>query len=143
MDDNQNGSTALEELALKFLRTATQVQGQVDSKLGEHDLSLQQLKVLSVLQKCEGRKAQVSFIRRQMIDPNSNVSRLLNKLMDKGLIDKERDETDQRVVHIHLTDKGFAAMGTGHQIMVQEFGLFKNLSATERSQLDHILTKLI
>jgi len=133
----------LEELALKFLRTATQLQGQVDAKLGEHDLSLQQLKVLSVLQKCEGRKAQVSHIRSQMIDPNSNVSRLLNKLMDKGLIEKKRDEVDQRVVHIHLTDIGFDAMGTGHEIMVHQFEVFKKLSVAERGQLEQILTKLI
>ena len=131
------------ELALKFLRTATQLQGQVDGKLGEHDLSLQQLKVLSILQKCKGRKAQVSYIRSQMIDPNSNVSRLLNKLMDKGLIEKKRDEVDQRVVHIHLTDIGFDAMGVGHEIMVHQFEVFKKLSAAERAQLDQILAKLI
>lgn len=133
----------MEQLALKFLRTATQLQGQVDANLAVHDLSLQQLKVLSILKDCEGRRAQVSHIRSQMIDPNSNVSRLLNKLMEKGLIEKKRDEIDQRVVHIHLTAAGFEAMGIGHKVMVEQFDVFGRLSTEQRQQLDQILSTLI
>ena len=133
----------MEQLALRFLRTATQLQGQVDARLAVHDLSLQQLKVLSILKDSEGRRAQVSEIRSQMIDPNSNVSRLLNKLMEKNLIIKKRDEVDQRVVHIHLTAAGLDAMGVGHKVMMAEFDVFKRLSAEQRQQLDLILSALI
>jgi len=140
--DVKQGNLIMEDIALKFLRAATQLQGNVDAQLSEHDLSLQQLKVLSVLRACDEQKAQVSFIRSQMIDPNSNVSRLLNKLMDKGLIEKRRDQTDQRVVHIHLTDAGQKAMSIGKKVMDKEFEIFSKLSTTQRNELNQMLQLL-
>jgi len=41
-----------------------------------------------------------------LIDDSPNVSRILNKMVDKGLVRKERQQDDQRVVHIALTEKG-------------------------------------
>ena len=35
-----------------------------------------------------------------------NVLRILNKMVDKGLVRKERQSDDQRIAHISLTEKG-------------------------------------
>ena len=48
----------------------------------------------------------VNQLREVLIDDSPNVSRILNKMVDKGLVQKERQADDQRVVHISLTEKG-------------------------------------
>ena len=35
-----------------------------------------------------------------------NVSRILNKMVEKGLVHKERQSDDQRIVYVSLTEKG-------------------------------------
>lgn len=70
------------------------------------DLSLQQLNVLTILKGQPEHTASVNLIRDRLIDRMPNVSRLLNKLMEKELIQKDRQTIDQRVVHIKLTKEG-------------------------------------
>jgi len=48
-----------------------------------------------------------------------NVSRLLNKLMEKGLIQKERNLSDQRVVYVKLTPAGEKLRIQSRQILNQ------------------------
>lgn len=131
-----------DQLALKFLRAATQIQGALDADLAPFDLSMQQLKVLSVLADCEGRRSNVGHIKSQMNDPNSNVSRLLNKLMDKQLIEKQRDVDDQRVVHIQLTGAGLSALKKGKSVMDQHFAKFDQLSPAQAKALGEVLALL-
>ncbi len=69
-------------------------------------LSLQQFNVLSILQGQPKQTATVNLIKDRLIDRMPNVSRLLNKLLEKGLIEKERNASDQRVVYVKLTAEG-------------------------------------
>lgn len=79
-------------------------------------LSLQQLNVLTILKGQPEHKATVNQIRDRLIDRMPNVSRLLNKLMEKGLIQKDRSRSDQRVVYIMLTNKGIEAADEGRKL---------------------------
>jgi DNA-binding MarR family transcriptional regulator len=79
-------------------------------------LSLQQLNVLAILKGQPNHTATVNLIRERLIDRMPNVSRLLNKLMDKGLIKKDRDLSDQRVVYINLTPEGLKAASKGREL---------------------------
>ena len=70
-----------------------------------------------------------------MLDPASNVSRLLNKLMDKAYIIKQRDSVDQRVVYISTTEQGIAQMCAGivlwpnAMFVLKQMGLFEQITA--------------
>lgn len=140
--DQKSETCRADQLALKLLRTATQIQGALDADLAPYDLSMQQLKVLSVLADCEGRRSNVGHIKSQMNDPNSNVSRLLNKLMNKQLIEKTRDDVDQRVVHIQLTEAGLSALKKGKSVMDQHFAKFDQLSSQQAKALEQVLALL-
>jgi DNA-binding MarR family transcriptional regulator len=140
--DQKSENCRADQLALKLLRTATQIQGALDADLVPYDLSMQQLKVLSVLADCEGRRSNVGHIKSQMNDPNSNVSRLLNKLMNKQLIEKTRDDVDQRVVHIQLTEAGLSALKKGKSVMDQHFAKFDQLSSQQAKALEQVLVLL-
>jgi len=91
---------------MNIIFTANWLLNEIAVSLKPIGLSLQQLNVLTILKGQPDFTATVNLIRERLIDRMPNVSRLLNKLMDKGLIKKDRDLSDQRVVYIKLTAEG-------------------------------------
>ncbi|MDX1474540.1 MAG: winged helix DNA-binding protein, partial [Reinekea sp.] len=75
-------------------------------------------------------------------DPMSNVSRLLNKLMEKQLIQKVRSAEDQRVVYIQLTDAGLKLLNDGQAALDQGMAALASLTTEQFKQLNQLLTQL-
>jgi DNA-binding MarR family transcriptional regulator len=86
--------------------TAQEIDNFVERTLKEFDISRAQLNVLHFLDTEPVEQMTVNQLREVLIDDSPNVSRILNKMVDKGLVRKERQSDDQRVVHITLTEKG-------------------------------------
>jgi DNA-binding MarR family transcriptional regulator len=86
--------------------TAQEIDNVVERALKEFGISRAQLNVLHFLDTEPVEKMTVNQLREVLIDDSPNVSRILNKMVDKGLIRKERQSDDQRVVHVTLTEKG-------------------------------------
>jgi DNA-binding MarR family transcriptional regulator len=101
---------------MNVIFTANWLSNQYAAALKPLDLSLQQLNVLSILKGQPDYTAPVNVIRDRLIDRMPNVSRLLNKLMEKELIQKDRTLSDQRVVHIKLTTKGVQVAEKGRTL---------------------------
>ena len=115
-----------DKAGMNIIFTANWLLNQYAAVLKPIDLSLQQLNVLAILKGQPDRTATVNVIRNRMIDRMPNVSRLLNKLMEKKLISKDRDLTDQRVVYIKLTEKGEKVAGMGRKLFQKvSYGITK------------------
>lgn len=104
---------------MNLIFTANWLSNEIANILKPIGLSLQQLNVLTILQGQPKHTANVNLIRERLIDRMPNVSRLLNKLMDKGLIKKDRDLSDQRIVFINLTDEGLTVALKGRELFNQ------------------------
>ena len=124
---------------MNIIFTANWLLNQYSTVLKPIDLSLQQLNVLTILKGQPDMTATVNLIRERMIDRMPNVSRLLNKLMEKKLIEKDRNLSDQRVVYIKLTDKGekVAKMGRGLFQKVT-YGVTKSQAEMLNDLLEHL-----
>jgi len=122
---------------MNIIFTANWLLNQYADVLKPIDLSLQQLNVLAILKGQPDRTATVNVIRNRMIDRMPNVSRLLNKLMKKKLISKDRDLTDQRVVYIKLTEKGEKVARTGRELFQKvSYGITKRQAETLNELLE-------
>jgi DNA-binding MarR family transcriptional regulator len=122
---------------MNIIFTANWLLNQYAAVLKPIDLSLQQLNVLAILKGQPDRTATVNVIRNRMIDRMPNVSRLLNKLMEKKLISKDRDLTDQRVVYIKLTEKGEKVARMGRELFQKvSYGITKKLAETLNELLE-------
>ena len=86
--------------------TARDIDNFVERTLKEFGISRAQLGVLHFLDTQAKEQMTVNQLREVLIDDSPNVSRILNTMVDKGLVRKERQQDDQRVVHIALTEKG-------------------------------------
>jgi DNA-binding MarR family transcriptional regulator len=102
-------------------------------------LSLQQFNVLSILDGQPNKTATVNLIKDRLIDRMPNVSRLLNKLMEKGLIEKQRDTSDQRVVYIKITQNGINAKKAAREMIN---GVVIDLNDEQSDLLNNLLEKV-
>lgn len=67
----------------------------------------------------------------------------IDRLEKDGLIVRERDDDDRRVVHSRLTEKGVATVDTVFaEHLDNERRMLAGLSPSERRQLDRLLRKL-
>lgn len=119
--------------------TAQEIANFVERQLKDFDISREQLGVLHYLDTAATEKMTVNDLRKTLIDDSPNVSRMLNKMVDKGLVRKERQADDQRVVYISLTDKG---RQLHHQADQRITGHNLKLSAQDCKTLIELLMKI-
>ena len=126
-------------LTLRLLQTARRIQSKISEQLEPLDTTLQQLKVLQLVQEQPGSTMTVNEIRERMLDPMSNVSRLLNKMMEKDLIRKARDLDDQRVVRVRLTEAGLDLYRRGGAVLKNGLTQLDGLDEQQRDSLAGLL----
>lgn len=119
--------------------TSNWVLNRIASALKPTNLSLQQFNVLSILYGQPEQTATVNLITERLIDRMPNTSRLLNKLMDKGLIEKEKNTNDQRVVCIKLSPEGAILKQQARSIIDS---ILINLEDNEANILNELLEKV-
>lgn len=90
----------------------------VNNLIGDHmaqalkpfEVSLQQFNVLRILRGQKGKPANLSTLNDRMVSRMSNTTRLVDKLIAKGLADRNTCPENRRKVEIRLTDKGREAL---------------------------------
>ena len=122
---------------------ANLLQGKVSEVLAPLDLTFQQLNVLSIVNGQKKGEANVNVIKERMFDRMSNVSRLLNKLVEKGWLTKERCCNDQRVVYIHITPEGNEKRKEGREKIDEIMDKFFVLNDEESDQMHEYLKKFV
>lgn len=107
-------------------------------QLKPFNISEQQYNILRILRGAN-ESITVKTVKDRMIQKSPNATRLMDKLCDKGLIERERCENDRRVVYVKINEKGLALLG---EIKLNEFDSYlDNLSDTEAKLLNNLLDK--
>jgi len=105
------------------------------------DLTYSQFAVLEALYHL-GHMTQ-GEISNKVLKSGSNLTTVIDNLERDGMVRRERDAEDRRVIHVHLTEAGKAKVETvfpGHvAAIVDEFSV---LSATEQKTLGELCKKL-
>jgi DNA-binding MarR family transcriptional regulator len=72
-----------------------------------------------------------------------NLTVLLDRMAEKGWLERQRSEADRRAQHVHLTDKGREVAQKAHEIsLTMEHELLRHLSEGERAMLRELLAKV-
>lgn len=136
---NSEGSLEQKTLAL-LLCTAQEKSSQINKALKPLGISFLQTNILHILDTIEGGKLTVNQIKNVMVDDSPNVSRSLNKLMEKGYIIKERTLEDQRIVNIVITDAGRKTHKLADEALAFAFTI--DLEGNDLKKLYDILVKI-
>ena len=80
--------------------------GQIyDQFFKQHDITSQQYNILRILKGAEGPLSTLQ-IRSRMLDRMSDTSRIVDRLVIKGLVCKKLCSADKRLVDVNITDEG-------------------------------------
>jgi DNA-binding MarR family transcriptional regulator len=95
-----------QEAAIALLRTADVVRRRIAEVILPHGVTLQQYNVLRILAGAGGSGMPTLEIATRMIERAPGITRLLDRLEAKGLIQRERCATDRREVTCRIAEKG-------------------------------------
>ncbi|MYC31572.1 MAG: winged helix-turn-helix transcriptional regulator [Chloroflexi bacterium] len=93
---------------LKVMDLARVVERLLEAALAGREISLPELRVLSVCAACPGITA-VEVSRALLVEPPT-VSRVVQPLVQRGLLSRRRSQTDRREVRLRVTAGGRASL---------------------------------
>jgi len=128
---------------LSLLMCANQLNDEVAEVLKPFGLSIPQFNVLRILRGQKGKPANLSTIQDRMVSKMSNTTRLVDKLITKGLADRITCEKNRRKVEITITEKGLELLSKLDPVIIEsEKETTSNLSSDEIETLTILLEKL-
>ena len=95
-----------QEAYLSLLRTADALQAQVEARLKEFGLTGTQYNALRILRGAGAEGLPCREIGERMITRDPDITRLLNRLEDRGFVERTRAKYDRRVIYGKITAAG-------------------------------------
>lgn len=110
--------------------------------LKKFDITPEQFNVLRILRGSHPQPMMLSEITARMIDKNSNCTRLVEKLRQKGLVTRVICENNRRQVDISITDKGLQLLKKIDADVPDWARTLEKITKAEAKELNRILDKL-
>lgn len=115
----------------------------VGKELKEYGITEPQFNVLRILKGAKGKPITVQEIQQNMVQRSSNVTRIIDKLLTKGCVDRKECPSNRRKMDISITPVGLELLAicslkihTYHQPYLQ------NLTQEELITLKNLIQKL-
>lgn len=126
-----------------ILKSSSVIATNVNLGLKPYKMSLQQFYILCMLKEDEGRVINLSDIQEKMPHEMSNATRVIDKLIEKGMAYKIISKSNRRKIELFITEKGIKMLESLYPIIENiENQLLSQLSDTEEHQLYKFLIKI-
>ncbi len=133
-----------ESVYLNLLRVHHVLRRDMRAFFEQFDLTHRQYNVLRILYVGGNEGLPCQTIRERLVTNVSDISRLIDRLAEKGLVGRERSEEDRRVVLIHLTEGGKQRCEAVDQDLIAfHKRQFDHLDQEQIEQLDDLLMELL
>ena len=114
----------------------------IAAALKPFEISIQQFNVLRILRGQKGCPANLSTLNKRMVTKMSNTTRLVDKLLAKGYVDRVICEANRRKVEISITEAGKKLLQKVDRVVKNtELEIVQGLSEKELIQLNALLHK--
>lgn len=131
------------EAVVALLRTATVVHDYFESVLAPHGLTLQQMNVLRILRGAGAEGLPTLEIGQRMVERTPGITRLVDRLERKGLVERVRSESDRRVVYCKATEPGIRLLASLDELIDQaDRSSVEALSEPELGSLVELLDRI-
>ncbi|RKR84759.1 DNA-binding MarR family transcriptional regulator [Mucilaginibacter gracilis] len=114
----------------------------VRGQFEKHNITQQQFNVLRILRGQFPKPATVNLLKERMIDKMSDASRIVDRLVQKGLATRCTNNKDRRSVDIRISDEGLEILSKmDHEYKAKDY-LQQHLTDEEAAQLSALLDKM-
>lgn len=108
----------------------------------EEDITSQQFNILRILRGSFPQPLSTLQIRARMLEKMSDTSRIVDRLIAKGLVKKITCKADRRLVDVIITDKGKKLLERLDAKQDEIDGVLRNLTEKEATILSDLLDKI-
>lgn len=108
----------------------------------DENITLQQFNILRILRGQYPNPATINLLKERMVDRMSDASRIVDRLIQKGLVSRCTNSKDRRAVDIRISDKGLETLAKLDVTLKTKDIIHKNLTEEEAGQLSDLLDKL-
>jgi DNA-binding MarR family transcriptional regulator len=127
---------------INIMFTANWLYNKISSILKPYNVTHEQFNVLRILKGSHPKNMCQKDILSRMIAPNSNVTLIIKKLVDKKLIQVLQSENDKREYQISITKTGLKLLEEIANGFKNKNDHFNKLNTSEAFHLNSLLDKL-
>lgn len=131
------------KLVINLMLTSNEAGAKMAEAMKPFEISVQQFNVLRILRGQKGKPANLSTVQDRMVNKMSNTTRLVDKLLEKNLVERNTCEENRRKIEIIITEQGMKLLQEIDPIIDKtEEELTTNLSQQEVENLNGLLEKM-
>ena len=131
------------EAILEIIKTGHWITDSVSRELKEFDIYEPQFNVLRILRGAKGKPISANAILKKMIQRSSNITRIVDKLTAKGLVERTLCTDDRRKMDIVITNKGLDLLKKlDKKVEALHKPMMNNLNQEEADTLKRLIIKL-
>ncbi|MBS1497462.1 MAG: MarR family transcriptional regulator [Bacteroidetes bacterium] len=141
-DINQSGfRNEFQKAEINLIYTFNWINEKMKCILDREGITSQQFNILRILRGA-GKPISTLQIRQRMLDKMSDTSRIVDRLVVKGMAKKNICEHDKRLVDVSITDKGKKLLEKLDKSSEEMDAIMSNLTEAEAKTLNKLLDKL-
>lgn len=134
--------SAFSKAIVNILYTQSWLQQKHNEVFKQYEITNPQYNILRILRGQFPNPSTVNLLIERMIDKSSNASRIVDRLEQKGLVDRKQCKNDRRAVDVYISEGGLALLDKLDQELDVLESSLNRLSSTELDQLNELLDKL-
>ena len=132
----------LHKAQINLLLSEAWIKGKLTTFLKQYQLTHEQFNVLRILRGQSPEAICMMDIASRMLERNSNVTRIVETLLNKNWAARQKSTTDKREVKISITEDGLELLRKMDTLLKSEKVHYANLSETEAQLLNALLDKM-
>lgn len=138
----QSFKSIYQKAFLNLIFTSGWVQTQQSQIFRKYDLTGPQFNILRILRGQYPKPATVNLLIERMLDKTSNASRIVDKLVTKGLVTRQPCPHNRRMVDVLITPAGLELLKRIDEVEHEIHSGLTNLTEAEAAELSRLLDKI-
>ena len=130
-----------QKMGINLIYTANWLNEKIAQILANEEITQQQYNILRILRGSECPLSTLK-IRERMLDKMSDTSRIVDRLIAKGLVEKNACLKDKRLVDITISKKGLVLVDKLDQFNNQIDAVLKGVDEKEAQTINQLLDKI-
>lgn len=131
-----------QKMLINLIYTYNAISSKMQEFLKSESLTMQQYNILRILRGQHPNPSTNSLVKERMLDRNSDVTRIIDRMIRDGLVSRVNCESDRRRVDITITELGLDKLKRLDAMSEQMDTIASGLSEDEAITMNDMLDKL-
>ena len=127
---------------VNLVYTYNMISERLQEIFSNENLTMQQFNILRILRGKHPEPCTNSFVKERMLDKNSDVTRIVDRLIKRGMVERCSSQKDRRKVSISITNDGLEVLSRLDGYKEQEDAIMNALTDEQVEQLNVLLDTL-